>query len=67
MVVIAEIPMEVNQLPMDLQLHYKPHPTNIFNLQDNELLIAFQYLVIKKQMSCFFVPQDFVCSSFLKF
>jgi hypothetical protein len=67
MVVIAEIPMELNRLPMDLQLQYKPHPTNMFNLQDNKLLMAFQYVVIIKQMSCFFVLQDFVSLSLLNF
>jgi hypothetical protein len=67
MVVIAEIPMELNRLPMDLWLHYKPHPTNIFNLQYIELLMAFQYLVIIKRMSCFVVPRDFASLSLLNF
>jgi hypothetical protein len=55
--------MGLNWLSMDLQLCYKPHPTNIFNLQDNELLMAFQYLVVIKQMSCLVAPGDFRLSS----
>jgi hypothetical protein len=59
--------MEPNRLRMDLRLHYKPHPTNNFNVHDNELLMAFQYLVIIKRMSCFVVPRDFESSSLLNY
>lgn len=59
MVVIAELPMGLNRSPMDLRLYYKPLPTNIFILQDNILLVVFQYLVVIKQMGCLFTPGDF--------
>jgi hypothetical protein len=49
----------IGRLCMDLRLWYKPHPTNIFNLEDNQLLMAFQCVVVIKQMSCFVVLQDF--------